>query len=214
MALRTADGDWRTAHEFVRETLRRAHPPRRPDRWIPPDPGRSGHAACASARPRFARRCGIWRPRVSSRWIGIAVASSESSTGTTWRRSVRSGKQLEPLAIAAGRCSGITDAQLAEAESVCATRWQRTTDLADWVELNLRFHILFHEATGATRLAAILKGLEEAASVYVAQAQRSHPEIRRRANEAHRALIEACRGRDVEKAKRRHGRPCRRCRSR
>jgi DNA-binding GntR family transcriptional regulator len=107
-------------------------------------------------------------------------------------------QQLEPLAISMA-VAGITDEQLSEAARLC-DRMAETDDLANWVALNLRFHSLFHEATGAKRLAGILTGLEEAASVYVAQAQRSHPEIRRNANAAHRALIEACRERDVERA--------------
>jgi DNA-binding GntR family transcriptional regulator len=49
-------------------------------------------------------------------------------------------------------------------------------------------------------LIGIMKGLEQSSAVYVAQAQRWHPEIRRRANEQHRALIDACRNRDADTA--------------
>ena len=41
---------------------------------------------------------------------------------------------------------------------------------------------------------------KEASTVYVAQAQRWHPEIRRRADDEHQALIEAFRGRDADRA--------------
>jgi DNA-binding GntR family transcriptional regulator len=94
---------------------------------------------------------------------------------------------------------GITDEQLREAEAL-ADQMDEEADPASWVDLNLRFHFLFYEATGGGRLTAILKGLEEASTLYVAQAQRWHPEIRRKANEVHRAIIVACRARDVEKA--------------
>ena len=54
--------------------------------------------------------------------------------------------------------------------------------------------------TGVNRLVSILKGFEETSTVYVAQAQRWHPEIRRRADDEHLALLDAFRSRDAEKA--------------
>ena len=68
------------------------------------------------------------------------------------------------------------------------------------MELNTQFHLVFHDSTGVLRLASILKGFEEASTVYVAQAQRWHPEIRRRADDEHQALIEAFRSRDADRA--------------
>ena len=94
---------------------------------------------------------------------------------------------------------GITDEQLHEAGAL-ADQMDEEADPASWVDLNLRFHFLFYEATGGGRLTAILKGLEEATTLYVAQAQRWHPEIRRKANEAHRTFVAACRARDVDEA--------------
>ena len=57
-----------------------------------------------------------------------------------------------------------------------------------------------NESTGVGRLASILKGFEESSAIYVAQAQRWHPEIRRRADDEHQALVEAFRARDAERA--------------
>jgi DNA-binding GntR family transcriptional regulator len=107
-------------------------------------------------------------------------------------------EQLRPLAVRLA-VEGITDADLREAATL-VDRMDEESDLADWVDLNLRFHFLFYEATGRGRLTAILKGLEEAATLYVAQAQRLHPEFRRRANEVHRTLVAAYQARDVDKA--------------
>jgi len=107
-------------------------------------------------------------------------------------------EQLRRLAVKLA-VHGITDEHLREAEAL-ADQMDEETDLASWVDLNLRFHFLFYEATGGGRLTAILKGLEEATTLYVAQAQRWHPEFRRKANEAHRTLVAAYRARDVEKA--------------
>lgn len=107
-------------------------------------------------------------------------------------------EQLRRLAVKLA-VHGITDEHLREAEAL-ADQMDEESDLARWVDLNLRFHFLFYEATGGGRLTAILKGLEEATTLYVAQAQRWHPEFRRKANEAHRTLVAAYRARDVEKA--------------
>jgi DNA-binding GntR family transcriptional regulator len=103
-------------------------------------------------------------------------------------------QQLDPLAIPLA-VRGITDQQLDEAERLCDLMADEE-ELATWVDLNRKFHALFYAATRSQRLEAILSGLEESATAYVAQAQRSHPEIRRRANAAHRELVAAARRRD------------------
>jgi DNA-binding GntR family transcriptional regulator len=197
MALRTADGEWRTAHEFVRETLRQAI--LRGDltggsRLIQADLATQLRVSTTPVREAL-------RDLATEGLITLDRHRGGVVRELNWDdmeeiRQIR--QQLEPLAISMA-VAGVTADQLTEAEALC-DRMADIDDLASWVALNLRFHSLFHEATGAKRLAGILTGLEEAASVYVAQAQRSHPEIRRRANAAHRALIEACRDRDVDKA--------------
>jgi DNA-binding GntR family transcriptional regulator len=106
--------------------------------------------------------------------------------------------QLEPLAVRLV-VEKITDEELDEAERLRELMAEER-DLGNWVELNTQFHLVFHDSTGVIRLAAILKGFEEASTVYVAQAQRWHPEIRRRADDEHQALIDAFRSRDAERA--------------
>lgn len=107
-------------------------------------------------------------------------------------------QQLEPLAVRLV-VERISEDQLQEADRL-RQRMSKEKDLGNWVELNRQFHLVFHESTGVTRLAQILRGFEEASAVYVAQAQRWHPEIRRRANDEHQALIESFRARDAERA--------------
>jgi len=197
MALRTADGEWRTAHEFVRETLRQGI--LRGDL--------SGGSRLIQADLATQLRVSTTPVREALRDLATeGLITLDRHRGGVVRelnwddmaeiRQIR--QQLEPLAISMA-VTRITEEQLAEAERLC-DRMADIDDLATWVALNLAFHSLFHEATGSKRLAGILTGLEEAAAVYVAQAQRSRPEIRRRAKAAHRALIEACRERDVERA--------------
>jgi DNA-binding GntR family transcriptional regulator len=107
-------------------------------------------------------------------------------------------QQLEPLAVRLV-VEGITHEQLQDAERL-RLRMAKERDLGNWVELNTQFHLVFHDSTGVARLASILKGFEEASAAYVAQAQRWHPEIRRRADDEHQALIEAFRARDGDRA--------------
>lgn len=107
-------------------------------------------------------------------------------------------RALEELAIGLA-IANITEEQLAEAERL-ADELAEEEDLGSWVQKNSHFHAIFHEATGTSRLGAMLRALEEAAGVFVAQAQRLHPEIRKRALEDHYALLEAYRSGDHKRA--------------
>lgn len=73
-------------------------------------------------------------------------------------------------------------------------------DLGSWVQKNRDFHSVFHRATSTSRLGGILVDLESAGGVFVAQAQRLHPEIRRRAVADHYALLEAFESGDTPRA--------------
>ncbi|MGH8915317.1 MAG: GntR family transcriptional regulator [Acidimicrobiia bacterium] len=86
--------------------------------------------------------------------------------------------------------SNITKSDLERAR-VMADDLSREEDLGSWVQKNSQFHSIFHHATGTKRLGSMLQALEEAGGVFVAQAQRLHPEIRRRAIADHFALLEA-----------------------
>lgn len=73
-------------------------------------------------------------------------------------------------------------------------------DLGTWVQKNEEFHSIFHRATRTNRLAGILVSLESAGGIFVAQAQRLHPEIRDRAVADHFALLEAYESKDRDAA--------------
>jgi len=55
--------------------------------------------------------------------------------------------QLEPLAVKLA-FERISEAELQEAERL-RLLMTKESDLGDWVELNTRFHLVFHNATGA-----------------------------------------------------------------
>lgn len=93
----------------------------------------------------------------------------------------------------------ITEADLDRARKI-AQELAEEEDTGSWVQKNIEFHSIFHNATGTTRLRGILLSLEEAAGVFVAQAQRLHPGIRRRAVEEHFGLLDAYEARDFDRA--------------
>jgi len=107
-------------------------------------------------------------------------------------------RALEPVAIDRAM-AGITPEELSRAQAV-AQQLSEEDDLGTWVQTNIKFHAIFHNATKTRRLSSVLLALEEAGGVFVAQAQRLHPEIRRRAIADHFALLEAYTTGDVEMA--------------
>lgn len=107
-------------------------------------------------------------------------------------------RSLERLAIERSMAH-ITDRQLQEAHRL-ADELADEEDLGWWVQKNRDFHSIFHRATSTRRLDNLLVALEGAGGVFVAQAQRLHPEIRKRAVADHYALLEAYREKDVEEA--------------
>lgn len=205
MAKQTADAKWadslvggrRTAHEFVRESLRRAI--LRGDlsggsRLIQGDVATTLNVSTTPVREALRDLATEGLITLDSHRGGVVRELNWDDMEEI--RLIR--EALDPLALGLA-CRRITADQLDEAERLCQ-RMSREKDLGDWVELNVRFHFIFEEATGVARLVGILKGLEQSSAVYVAQAQRWHPEIRRRANEQHRALVDACRDRDASTA--------------
>jgi DNA-binding GntR family transcriptional regulator len=189
--------DWRTAQDFAKETVRRAI--LRGD--LP------GGARLIQAD--LAAQLGISTTPIREALrdlAGAGLITLDRNRGgvvreVNWQeieeiRQIQ--EQLRPLAVALA-VHGITDEHLRKAEAL-ADQMDEETDLANWVDLNLRFHFLLYEATGGGRLTAILKSLEEASTLYVAQAQRWHPEFRREANAVHRTLIAAYRARDIDAA--------------
>jgi DNA-binding GntR family transcriptional regulator len=106
-------------------------------------------------------------------------------------------RSLEDVAVRRAMAN-ITSSEMEQAR-VLADELAEEEDLGSWVEKNIRFHSIFHKATRTSRLAAILTALEEAGGVFVAQAQRFHPEIRRRAIDDHFAILEGYEKRETER---------------
>lgn len=93
----------------------------------------------------------------------------------------------------------ITDGQMDRARSLAAELAEEV-ELGVWVQKNTEFHSVFHHATATRRLASFLVTLESAGGVFVAQAQRLHPDIRDRAVTDHYSLLDAFARRDLDAA--------------
>lgn len=93
----------------------------------------------------------------------------------------------------------LADADLNTAKTL-ADELASSDDVGTWVQKNIEFHTIFHRATATKRLDNILTALESAGGVFVAQAQRLHPEIRERAVSDHYALLAAYEARDIDRA--------------
>ncbi|GAA3750207.1 GntR family transcriptional regulator [Salinactinospora qingdaonensis] len=107
-------------------------------------------------------------------------------------------KALEPLAIrkAAQR---ITEEQLREATAL-QQRMDREEDPAAWVELNWEFHSLLERAASSPRFQSLLKSVQDIAAIYVAHSLKIEPQRMASGNREHWALLEALQRRDGEKA--------------
>ena len=107
-------------------------------------------------------------------------------------------RALEPVAIERAMANiGGKEIELARA---LADELADEEDLGSWVQKNSQFHSVFHRATKTKRLTGMLLALEEAGGVFVAQAQRLHPELRRQAVADHYALIECYESKDADRA--------------
>jgi DNA-binding GntR family transcriptional regulator len=105
---------------------------------------------------------------------------------------------LEPVAIAA-TVENITPEQLLLAEQVLDLM-ERQTDIAEWALLNATYHSILAEASGLPILTSMLEKLRNLSTLYIAAFVESHPDRIQEANKEHRALLEACKARDVGRA--------------
>jgi DNA-binding GntR family transcriptional regulator len=200
------DGAWaataldqgrRTAHEFVRDSLRRAI--LRGDlsggaRLIQADLATTLNVSTTPVREALRDLATEGLITLDRHRGGVVREPNWSDMEEI--RTIR--RQLEPLAQRLV-VEHATEDDLRRAEAIRG-RMSKEKDLGNWVELNTAFHEVFHDATGSPRLSAILRKFEESSAVYVAQAQRWHPEIRRRADDDHQALIDAVRSGDADQA--------------
>ena len=95
---------------------------------------------------------------------------------------------LEPLA-ARRAANRMTKEQIAELRAL-HEEMTATEDVAEWVQLNRRFHTLMHEAADSPRLVGILNSLRDASTPQVALAVNAGLELGQ-SNAEHGKLVKA-----------------------
>lgn len=102
---------------------------------------------------------------------------------------------LEPMHVR--RTFGlVTDAQLDRAAEL-RDRMEETDSLTDWAELNRQFHAALTVADSRSRLASIIAGLRDSASIFVSMSLSTSPERLAESNAEHAQLLEFYRRRDL-----------------
>jgi DNA-binding GntR family transcriptional regulator len=95
----------------------------------------------------------------------------------------------------------ITESELEEAHRLQDRMDECADQVAEWVELNRRFHEILTNACRSPRLIGMLKSLRDAAAVYVGLGIRTAPDHNRnKGNADHRALLAAFRHQDPDAA--------------
>jgi DNA-binding GntR family transcriptional regulator len=107
-------------------------------------------------------------------------------------------KALEPLAIRKAALR-ITHEELAAAEALQG-RMATEKDAAAWADLNSQFHSLLERAAGSPRLESIVKSLQDASAIYVAHSLKLDRRRMAAGNREHRSLLAALRKRDADRA--------------
>ena len=105
---------------------------------------------------------------------------------------------LEPYALRRS-AARITGEELQQAQAL-ADAMEREADAGAWVELNWRFHRLLVAAAGSPRLRATVNGVQDAAALYVARSLQHTPGRIGQGNAEHRELLDALRRRDPDRA--------------
>jgi DNA-binding GntR family transcriptional regulator len=107
-------------------------------------------------------------------------------------------RMLEPEAIRRSLLH-ITDHELDRAEAILV-EMESEADYGAWADLNRDFHALLEEAARSPRLAAIIKSLRDVAAIYVGLSMQMAERGFTPANHEHRAILDACRARDADRA--------------
>lgn len=92
----------------------------------------------------------------------------------------------------------ITEADI-QAACEALNKLEVVTDVVEWIDLNWQFHSALYRASGRPKLIEMAGALRNSAASYM-HSLTSNPDWRKAANQQHRAILEACKRRDVEGA--------------
>lgn len=103
---------------------------------------------------------------------------------------------LEPLALRQA-VPRITDETIARIRKL-HEKMESEPQSVDWVDDNRAFHMSIYESAASPRLAGIIRGLQDASVMYIGSSLSLVPDLRERANEDHAQILAALEARDVE----------------
>jgi DNA-binding GntR family transcriptional regulator len=187
----------RTAHEYVRETLRAA---------VLDGTLASGQRL---AQTELAEQLGVSTTPVREALRDLATeglvvfdphrgALVRSLDIDAVRELYELRMTIEPLMVRRV-VEAVTPEQLARAEEL-QRRMEGTADTATWSALNRDFHAIFDEGQAGTRLASILGGLRDSAAPYVTLSLAAGATHVQQANVEHAALLDLYRRKVVDEA--------------
>lgn len=107
-------------------------------------------------------------------------------------------KALEPLAIRKA-IEHLSDEQLDEAAAL-QDKMDSESDPGTWADLNWQFHWSLERAADSPHLQSIVKSMQDIASIYVAHSLKIEPGRIAAGNREHREFLDALHRRDADKA--------------
>ncbi|HYJ70033.1 MAG TPA: GntR family transcriptional regulator [Nocardioidaceae bacterium] len=200
MTLAISPGERRTAHELVRDTLRRAILTGQipgGQRLVQADLAKQLEVSTTPVREALRDLSAEGLIDLDAhRGAIVRSLSKEEVEEIYWLRQL-----LEPELM--GRAvANITDEQIAQAEAI-QKKADKEKDPAAWVELNKAFHRVFNVASNSPRLASIVENLQDSGTAYVLASLVAGSRNTTEANAQHREILAAVRSRDVRAAKKR-----------
>lgn len=186
-----------TAHEYVRDTLRRAilsGEIASGTRLVQADLAELLDVSTTPVREALRDLASEGLVRLDAHRGGVVHELSSEEVAEIY--DLRRVLEPEAMRLAA---ANITDEALNRAEAI-NERIRVEPGSTEYVDLNREFHMTIYDAAGSQRLVGILKGLLDAAVMYVSSSIQHHPEVRELAVEDHARIIAALRKRDGEGA--------------
>jgi DNA-binding GntR family transcriptional regulator len=198
MSIAISPGERRTAHELVRDTLRRAILTGRisgGQRLVQADLAKQLEVSTTPVREALRDLSAEGLIQLDAhRGAIVRSLSKDEVEEIYWLRQL-----LEPEMMVRAM-ENLTDEQIAQAESI-QKRADKEKDPAAWVELNKAFHRVFNEACRSPRLAAIVENLQDSGTPYVVASIVAGSKTQKETNQQHGEILRAVKARDVEAAR-------------
>jgi DNA-binding GntR family transcriptional regulator len=192
------EGERRTAHQLVRDTLRRAILTGQipgGERLVQADLAQQMRVSTTPVREALRDLAAEGLIRLDAHRGAIVHQPSQAELEEIFRI-----RQLLEPEVMERSIARITEDDIEEAARILRQA-DDEQDPAAWVELNRQFHRVFTRVADAPRLAGIVEMLQDSATMYIVAALMQGTRNTDDANAQHWKLLEAVRSRDVEAAR-------------